>query len=103
MKCRCTRGLRFGVGPATDPTVYLERLIDEVVHRRALRPGRARRSPRAGCWRCVELMLAVGLVAVEGRGLQGRLPTQRGPSNFEPPRVYWRLRCFGFQIDYSVV
>src|SRR6266545_2223032 len=21
----------------------------------------------------------------------------------EPPRVYWRLRCFGFQIDYSVV
>ena len=22
---------------------------------------------------------------------------------FEPPRVYWRLRCFGFRIDYSVV
>src|SRR6266536_716608 len=20
----------------------------------------------------------------------------------EPPRIYWRLRCFGFRIDYSV-
>ncbi len=25
------------------------------------------------------------------------------PCEAEPPRVYWRLRCFGFQIDYSVV
>src|SRR6266545_3142110 len=27
----------------------------------------------------------------------------RSIADLEPPRVYWRLRCFGFQIDYSVV
>jgi hypothetical protein len=27
----------------------------------------------------------------------------RGPCGVEPPRVRWRLRCFGFRFDYSMV
>jgi hypothetical protein len=45
---------------------------------------------------------AIVMVAAVSAGLARVNPTRHVPAGrCEPPRVRWRLRCFGFGIDYS--